>query len=399
MPPVKGSTYFTKVKAARPSEATARKRSMRLLIILLIAAICGPIALLFTMLGSGGKTVVPKVQPLGRQVADLTVQQAVAGQPIQIPTASTLSNRDLDAPKITDSKSETTVRLPYSVSAVTWTKFQTVNPAVGENSLGRFEIHSYLLVPSSAKSSGAALVNGLPDRKTQKRDLESDPKTRYDIDQSATDQYGEPRLVPQVMKVTVLIDPATKKPYLAAAPSLEPYTDSSERSEGYGDYSNLPSRAQLQATQPLSNAVGKWAKAYVEDDRAALLEVTADLNKSRKYLGLGNLSLTEDAGDAIKILTASKVDANTAVLRVRIKAQDASVTSEAKKPSIQTLDYDLLVKNQDSGQPSIVAWGPPGSGFLLKPYSNGILQKSALTQGTGEGGADNGNSGNKSGAK
>lgn len=391
MPPVKGSTYFTKVKAARPSEATARKRSMRILITVLIAGMMGPIALLFTMFGSSGTPKIPNVQPVGRQTADLAVQQAIAGMPIQIPTVTTMDNRSLDAPKTADSKSES-VRLPYPVSSATWTKFQTVNPGAGESNLGRFEIHSYLLVPNSGKSSGAALINGLPDRKTQKKDLEADAKTRYDIDQAATDQFGDPRIVPQVLKVTVRIDPETKKSYLAAAPSLEPYTDASERSEGYGDYSNLPSRAQLQATAPLSAAVGKWAKAYVEDDRAALLEVTQDLNKARKYLGLGNLTLTKEAGDAIKILTASKVDNNTAVLRVRVKAQDASATSETKKPSIQTFDYDLLVKNQDSGQPSIVAWGPPGSGFLLQPYSNGILQKSALTPGSGEG-SDNGNSG------
>lgn len=379
MPPVKSATFFEKVKAAPPSEATNRKRTIRLLVILLAGFIMGPIALLLAMT-SGKSTPAPaNTQPIGKAVADITAQQAISGQPIMVPTVSTLSVRDLDGPK--EAQKAESVRLPYPVSSVTHERFQTVSPSNGGPALGRYEIHNYLLVPNAAAASGSALISGLPDRKTQHRDLEADPKTRYEIDQAVTDQQGAPRLVPQVMKITVAVDPKTREARLASAPAIEPWLGASLRPTGYGDYSNQGSSAELTSTAPMTAVVGKWAKAYVEDDRASLLETTGDLNTSRKYIGLGNMTLTKDAGDAIKILTASKVDGSTAVLRVRLKTQAVSADSETKKPSIQTLDFDLRLKNYGSGQPTVVAWGPAGSGFLLEPFSNGVILDSSLAKG------------------
>ena len=393
MPPQKQS-YFTAVPAARESEPTARKRARRLLILAMVAAICGPVALLVAAFKpAGGEVATGAPIMYGRDIADATAYQAISGQPVLIPTTTTLSLQDIDSPTVTgdaanssstssSSGSKTTskstsvvLRLPYPAASTTWIGMSKSSIS-GQNGTTYFEIHRYLVIPQSDKASGAAIIPGSPDSKTQKQQQSSGTQTSGNVSPDSLSNAGQPRLVPIQLNVPVWVDPNTGATRLAAAPSLAPWLQASLGKRGIGDYSNL-SGTEVTASQQAQSQVGRWVKAYLEDDRSTLLALTGDTNKTHTYVGLGNFTIPEGDGQVqIKSAVSAPTLSGGLLLRVKVTAQDSSgQEANGKKPFQLVEEYDLLVANPTSAQPYIVAWGPAGSGGTLQPYSNAVAAR------------------------
>src|SRR5690606_13141584 len=107
---------------------------------------------------------------------------------------------------------------------------------------------------------------------------DEDAATEEEAPAEEEDLTGQELLIeqgirPYVLSVTVLL--TDEGPRLAAAPSLEPWTDATAEPAGTSDYSNY-SQSEADITTSTARQIGRWAVAYAEDDRETLLEITGD---------------------------------------------------------------------------------------------------------------------------
>lgn len=162
-------------------------------------------------------------------------------------------------------------------------------------------------------------------------------------------------------QLTVVVEITKAGPVLATEPALEPFTDvgaptpAADRSE---------SESARFASDAGQRAISEWAGAFGADNRERLRELTGDL-EDRTYVGLGGLSAND-------VLVRSVVDGpeGTDLARVTVtfsrgEQGEAGVWQGA-------VSYDVLIVDGDTANPRVVAWGPPGSGPSLAPFSNGL---------------------------
>lgn len=166
-----------------------------------------------------------------------------------------------------------------------------------------------------------------------------------------------------VLVLTVpIVETAAGAPALGALPSLEPYVPDAAA----GDLPGLDWSATLATDRPgtaLRERVAEWARAYAGDDRRRLLEITGDSRNGVSYVGLGGWEvvgephvgglLTRDDG-----LSACQVEVALA------SAADPAMTVRVA--------FDLLVADAGEPLPSIVAWGPAGTGLALEPHAAAV---------------------------
>lgn len=124
-------------------------------------------------------------------------------------------------------------------------------------------------------------------------------------------------------------------------------------------------------------AVQTWADAYTSGNASELRQVVGDPDASHIYVPISGITST-----SVKVEASAKVKEGViAQVTVTSKWSGRKYQDNADaKPAV----YDVLIKGADTAAPRVVAWGPPGSGPTLKPYSNAIvLSKAAVDNGEG----------------
>ena len=352
--PKNSPTQFTWVPARRSDETSATKRVRRILVVLTIAAIMGPLAFLVSLAKGGAEVDTSAIIPEGRAVADAAAYQFLTGQPVSVPVANTVNLDELQG-------SDRTVPLPYPASSITWDSFK-LNEFTGTTELtAKFEVHTFLVVPTLPEASGAR--------------LEVDPEDTRAKEEAEVPQLEQSTLlVPQALEVPILL--TQEGPRLAGAPSFSPWRGASAKQEGVADYSDFSVGETVDVPSQVTKQISVWAKAYAEDDRRALLTVTGDTDPNHVYMGLGGFTIPAE-GSQVQILSATNAGPDTMLLRVRVRMQEATTSAapaEGQTPHTAAQDFDVLVANPNNAQPSIQAWGAAGSAASMSPYSNAFTK-------------------------
>lgn len=354
--PKNSPTRFTWVPARRSNEATATKRVRRILIVLTIAAIMGPLSFLFVLAKGEPVLDTSSLVPEGRAVADAAAYQFLTGQPVSVPAANTL-----DLEPLRSGASGPVTALPYPASSITWDSFErhTFGGSDGRAPV-LFEVHSFLVVPSIPEASGA------------RTELTPEQKEKQAESNNATPE--DALLVPQELQVSVLL--TQDGPRLAAAPAFAPWDDASKEQGGIADYSDLTSGDTAEVPSQVVKQISVWANAYATDDRQALLTVTGDSDPNHTYLGLGGFTVAAE-GSQVQILSASNAGPDRLLLRVRVRMQETTTTAtvaEGQAPYVSVQDFDVLVASPNNAQPAVQAWGPAGSASTMVPYGNAFTK-------------------------
>jgi len=121
------------------------------------------------------------------------------------------------------------------------------------------------------------------------------------------------------------------------------------------------------APAPVVDAVQAWARAWASGDPAALKREILDPEANRGYLPLtGASGIT-----SVSVTAAAYAGAATAHPATLVVRADVIVDwGQERAPAPMT--FDLLVSAADTATPTVVAWGPIGSGATLTPYENAI---------------------------
>jgi hypothetical protein len=197
--------------------------------------------------------------------------------------------------------------------------------------------------------------------------------------------------VPQIVGVTIAIpnlEDISSLPVLVSAPSVI----------GKPNVGTITENTMKKPTDVLGPAVltetakvsllNTWAKAWTEDDSAALKAATQDSNNDNTYRGLG--------GGWVYVPNSAKVEwsalapdaGGNAVARVTWEMQTPTitvppVTGASPQPAqtivgaVQKQSMDVLIGKFDQGSPSMLAWGQVGTYMELKPLRNALTKEDA----------------------
>ncbi|MEH0110589.1 hypothetical protein V6N00_12835 [Tersicoccus sp. MR15.9] len=158
------------------------------------------------------------------------------------------------------------------------------------------------------------------------------------------------------------------------APTLIPRAP--DDTQQWPNLSSWPGLTKVSATDPVTQAVTAWAKAYTSGDPNALRLAVGDTSTDHAYIPLAGATMhgvtVEDA--ATKTATADgspAVTASDVVARVSfgITWQGQKIGRDAT-PSKVT--YDVLITRADTASPQVVAWGGVGQGPDLSPFANAV---------------------------
>lgn len=145
------------------------------------------------------------------------------------------------------------------------------------------------------------------------------------------------------------------------------------------DWSGTLGLTNIQSTDPAGVVVEKWAQAYMGSSSQQLTVLVADPDGKHAYraadIGEVQSATVEKAAYLNRGHVNQKESAsNWAVARVGIEV----LPWNAKKDSQPVqLDYDVLLKDPDSGSARVVAWGAVGTGAELKAYRNAVTGTAA----------------------
>lgn len=152
---------------------------------------------------------------------------------------------------------------------------------------------------------------------------------------------------------------------LAAAPSLAPIeypatgsVDTPSPDAGDDVANDVP--------RLVSERVELWAAAYASNDAQELkvLVDDADAPAGGTYEGLGGFTCP-DGCTRIVWATPLTSDPSSAIVRV-----SAGFVDDGANKFVANNEFDLLVRGWRTDAPRVQAWGPAGSGPLLRPYLN-----------------------------
>ena len=195
--------------------------------------------------------------------------------------------------------------------------------------------------------------------------------------------------VPQIIGVTIAIpnlDDLNSSPVLVTAPSVIGKPSVSAVTD---DKNSTPVEAL--GNVPVDKAediLNRWAKAWTEDDSAALKQATQDSNVDNTYRGLGG-GWTYTPNSLTVQWSANAPDAGgNAVARVTWEMQTPSTVipattgADAQPERIipgakQKQTMDVLIGSYESGNPSVLAWGQAGTYLELKAQGNALTKEEA----------------------
>jgi len=119
---------------------------------------------------------------------------------------------------------------------------------------------------------------------------------------------------------------------------------------------------------PLTQALNGWAHAYATGSPSQLALTVGDPNALDHYTPLSGVSQVQSVTVDFSY-SNPKANTGQSLLEVTLTVSMNHVSQPVQ------LTYDLLVERTNSAAPTIVAWGPPGSGPSLTPYQNAHKSK------------------------
>lgn len=307
-------TRWTAVPASRSSAPVLKVRLYLVMGALVFSAVCGILAILVVVSRSNAPQVAQGAAlPSAVAEATATASEYLAGRPVTMSLAGGLEDLLKPAGK------------PLAgVSSVDWVGFTPATPVAGTN----LELHRFLVtVPGEDPDNPRRYTLTVP--------------VQLVATKTAKAEDGSTVVVAQ-------------QPVLAAAPSLEAALRPASGLPRF-DWENAPTPA-LSPSPQMDSAVKDWATAYLANDSDGLSKVVRD-PEGRQYVGLGGFTL-EDA----EVLAAVKGNQGD-IVRV-------SLTAKGPGDFVVPMEFDLLATGVESGDPSITAWGAPGTGTGLAPYQN-----------------------------
>lgn len=163
----------------------------------------------------------------------------------------------------------------------------------------------------------------------------------------------------------------------AGHPSLVPYAPPAQN---LSTEASWPGARSVQISQSATDAIRAWAQAFTGDDPATLRLSVGDPAADHAYMPLAGADLADaqvvDATVTQNMLTETgDVVANPAVVVARVQmqllwtGQESSEATSNRAPA----SYDVLITGADTASPRVVAWGGPGTGPDLSPYTNAVV--------------------------
>lgn len=175
-----------------------------------------------------------------------------------------------------------------------------------------------------------------------------------------------------MVDVEVAIDSA-KGAHIIGAPSLLPQTMPDTSFQADSPWPGMEANGAV--PEAVNTSVIAWQKAFTSGNADELRLVVGDPDSKHTYLPLRNVDTAQaevvDSAFYKKEVDGDQVDDNKMLARVELTVDWAGQTSSADPNTTKpVITYDLLITNTDSGSPKVVAWGGPGEGQKLEPYSN-----------------------------
>lgn len=147
-----------------------------------------------------------------------------------------------------------------------------------------------------------------------------------------------------------------------------------------------PGLRKADITPAIAEAVQTWADAYISGNPDRLHLVVGDTDNNRTYVPIDGASyVVTDAvfagrTDALPTVSTEDTPAERLVVRVELRIGWEGRDSE---PSPAAIQMDLMVLRADTGAPQVVAWGAPGDGPQLNPYTNAVPRMNRQAPGSG----------------
>jgi hypothetical protein len=168
---------------------------------------------------------------------------------------------------------------------------------------------------------------------------------------------------------------------VAGEPSLMPYAPEGTSTT----VATWPGKESITAPETVKDAVEVWASAYTSGNPSTLRQTVGDPEQAHAYVPLSgiksikNVTVVDTAGKPTDSEAANNVkNTETIVSRVTFEVLWVGQTvSNAQSTSKVT--YDLLINKANTGSPVVVAWGGPGEGFSLAPFSNALTGREIVT--------------------
>lgn len=128
-----------------------------------------------------------------------------------------------------------------------------------------------------------------------------------------------------------------------------------------GSQLNWSNYSQITLTSGETQQIQQWVTAYLTDDTTQLYELTGDTSSNHVYGGLTGWALVGSPS----IVSASQNNNNQVLVQV-----DVPMAPSSDQKNVTVGAYDILLGNVNVPIPYVVAWGPAGVGWHLKPYQN-----------------------------
>ncbi len=184
-----------------------------------------------------------------------------------------------------------------------------------------------------------------------------------EIDRYAATANGSLVTIDVTIGIADLADLASP-PILMAPPSIG-------NAPATGVAANAPSLKNsgwqsVSLDQTVMQYLSLFAQDWSSNNSIGLKQIVGDKSPSTSYSGLAGG--WQFVSNTLQVLWAYTNPSGDVVAEATWMVQNNNVVSQ------ETLD--LLIQGWQSGLPSVVAWGPAGTGTQLKPYQNGITAKS-----------------------
>lgn len=157
-------------------------------------------------------------------------------------------------------------------------------------------------------------------------------------------------------------------PVAVAGPSFAPVVPNNQAAaSGASPWPGLAAASSVPA--PVSTAISSWLSAYTSGNPESLLQATGDPSTSDTYTplsGIASASVDDIVGAALYGPPGQMIV--EAQFFFTWRGQSSVAVANQQVPTTM----DLLVERAGTATPSVVAWGPPGSGPSLRPFENAV---------------------------
>lgn len=163
---------------------------------------------------------------------------------------------------------------------------------------------------------------------------------------------------------------------VTGAPSLEAIPSTANKNS-ISDGSQWPGTSAVPASDAVTRAVQAWADAYVSGNSTTLTTIMADPDTKHSYIpisGFTSVTATVNTSAYHAYSKGNKPDESQLMVSVTLACKRDGQSQLAQ------LTFDLLVADPTTGSAKVTAWGAPGSGPTLTPYTNAITTSD--TEGT-----------------